>query len=92
MRAAGTLLPDVMEICRGSGEKGAFLLPSERFLQWRAENAALMWVWRVSVPGVTLEEGAFQQSEGCASGHIPSAEELLSEQTSWNETVTAPTS
>lgn len=56
MKAAGTLLPDVTEICRGSGEKGAFLLPSERFLQWRAENAALMWVWRVSVPGVTLEE------------------------------------
>lgn len=56
MRAAGTLLPDVTEICPGSGEKGDFLLPSERFLQWRAENAALMWVWRVSVPGVTLEE------------------------------------
>lgn len=56
MRAKVTLLPDVTEIHRGNGEKGAFLFPSERCLWWKAENAALMWVWRVSVRGVTLEE------------------------------------
>lgn len=48
-------VPDVMET-QGSNVNRSLRVTFQRLLNQKAENASLMWVWRVGVYGMTLEE------------------------------------